>query len=361
MPACPTSPSPRRPPAPPQRGDAVRPATKPSLQDIWVHRGPAAWLLLPLSLCFRVLQGLRGTLYRWGVFARHRAPVPVIVVGNVVAGGAGKTPVVMALVQHLQARGLRPGVISRGYGRTTRDCREVHPGSLASEVGDETALIQRRCHVPVFVARRRIQAAQALMAKYPDTDVLVSDDGLQHLALHRDVEICVFDERGIGNGWVLPAGPLREPWPRKVDLVLHTGAIAAFAGHHARRRLATHAVRRDGTQVRLSDLRQRALVAVAGIARPERFFTMLRDGGLTLVGSFALPDHYAFLDWKPTLPPDCTLLCTEKDAAKLWLTHPGALAVPLTLDLDAGFLGALEAKLPASLLAKLSSQTPNPT
>lgn len=360
MPACRKSPLPRKPPVPPQGGDAVRPATEPGLQGVWAHRGLGAWLLLPLSLCFRLLQGLRGAMYRWGVFVHHRVPVPVIVVGNVVAGGAGKTPVVMALVQHLQARGLRPGVISRGYGRTTHDCREVLPGSPASEVGDETALIQRRCHVPVFVARQRIQAAQALLAHYPDTDVLVSDDGLQHLALHRDVEICVFDERGVGNGWMLPAGPLREPWPRRVDLVLHTGAVAAFAGHHARRTLAAHALRQDGTEVPLSELREHTLVAVAGIARPEHFFAMLRACGLTLARTFPLPDHYAFLDWKPVLPQDCTLLCTEKDAAKLWLTHPDALAVPLTLELDQVFLSALETKLPATLLAKLSSPNIHP-
>jgi tetraacyldisaccharide 4'-kinase len=279
----------------------------------------------------------------------------VVVVGNVIAGGAGKTPVVMALVQYLRSRGLHPGVISRGYGRSTQDCREVRLNSLADEVGDEALLIRHHCQVPVFVAARRIQAAQALLALHPQTDLLVCDDGLQHLALQRDVEICVFDERGVGNGWLLPAGPLREPWPRPVDLVLHTGATAAFAGYQAQRALDARALRSDGSSLALADLQGRPLVAVAGIAHPEHFFRMLRAMGLTLTQTVALPDHFSFTGWQVTLPQDGLLLCTQKDAVKLWRTHPEALAVPLTLELEPAFLQALEALLPPQLRAKLSS------
>jgi tetraacyldisaccharide 4'-kinase len=310
-------------------------------------------LLRPISWCYQLLLELRRALYRWGAFKTHSAPVPVIVVGNVIAGGAGKTPVVIALVQHLLARGLQPGVISRGYGRNTHDCREVSALSLPSEVGDEAQLIQRRLQVPVFVAAQRIQAARALLAGYPQTEVLVCDDGLQHLALKRDIDICVFDERGTGNGWVLPAGPLREPWPRKVDLVLHTGSVAAFAGYRANRQLAQHALRRDGSKVPLLSLRGKSLVAVAGIANPQNFFTMLRLQELQLVQTIALPDHFSFKDWHVSLRPDETLLCTEKDAAKLWPSQPAALAVPLELELESAFLSALEAKLPTLLKAKL--------
>ncbi len=327
-----------------------------AVQLIWIRRGPLARLLLPISWCFRLLLSLRRTLYRWGVFRSHRAQVPVIVVGNVIAGGAGKTPVVMALVQHLQAVGLHPGVISRGYGRSTNGCREVHEHSLPSEVGDEAQLIQRRCQVPVFVAAKRLQAAQALLAQHPQTDVLLCDDGLQHLALQRDIDICVFDERGVGNGWVLPSGPLREPWPRKVDLVLHTGAIAAFAGYQARRELAPYALRQDGSRISLSELRTKRLVAVAGIAHPQNFFAMLRGSGLTLLQPIALPDHYSFDGWQVSLQPLDTLVCTEKDATKLWRTHATALAVPLALELEPAFLSALDALLPAHLRAKLSSR-----
>ena len=324
-------------------------------QFVWTRRGPLAWMLLPISWCFLMLLTLRRTLYRWGVFTSRRAQVPVIVVGNVIAGGAGKTPVVMALVQHLRAVGMQPGVISRGYGRSSKDCREVQEHSPASEVGDEAQLVRRKCRVPVFVAAKRIQAARALLARYPKTDVLLCDDGLQHLALDRDIDICVFDERGIGNGWVLPAGPLREPWPRKVDLVLHTGTVAAFAGYPARRELAPYALHQDGSKVALSSLCGKRLVAVAGIANPQNFFAMLRASDLTLVQTIALPDHYSFDGWSASLQPHDTMVCTEKDAAKLWRSHPAALAVPLTLELDQAFLSALDGMLPASLKAKLSS------
>ena len=323
------------------------------VQFIWTRQGLFAWLLRPISWCYQLLLEWRRTLYRWGVFKTYSVPVPMIVVGNVIAGGAGKTPVVLALVQHLLARGLQPGVISRGYGRSTHDCREVTALSLTSEVGDEAQLIQHRSQVPVFVAAQRIQAAQALLTGYPQTDVLVCDDGLQHLALKRDIDICVFDERGVGNAWVLPAGPLREPWPRTVDLVLHTGSIAAFAGYRAHRQLAQHALRQDGSKVPLLGLRGKPLIALAGIANPQNFFTMLRAQGLQLVQTIALPDHFSFNDWRVSLRLGETLLCTEKDAAKLWLSQPTALAVPLELELESAFLSALEAKLPALFKAKL--------
>lgn len=180
--------------------EASQPALQRVLMQAWRQRGVLAWLLWPLSVLLGLLVRLRQGLYLSGFLARQRVPVPVIVVGNVVAGGAGKTPVVMALTRHLQARGLHPGVISRGHGRHTRDCREVHADSPALEVGDEPALIKRSTRVPVFVAARRIDAARALLARYPQTDVLLSDDGLQHYALARDIEVCVFDNRGVGNG-----------------------------------------------------------------------------------------------------------------------------------------------------------------
>jgi tetraacyldisaccharide 4'-kinase len=240
------------------------------------------------------------------------------------------------------------------------DCREVRLSSLADEVGDEALLIHHHCQVPVVVAARRIQAARALLAQHPQTDVLVCDDGLQHLALHRDIEICVFDERGLGNGWLLPAGPLREPWPRGVDLVLHTGATAAFAGFRARRELDTVALRSDGSRLALSTLRGQTLVAVAGIAHPENFFQMLRAAGLSLSQTVALPDHYSFADWHYPMRRGDLLLCTQKDAVKLWRTHPEALAIPLSLTLEPAFIQALVALLPKSLGAKLSSTQHTP-
>jgi len=343
-----------------------RPTAEHTLVKAWTHRGGLAWLLWPVSLLFASLVRLRHLLYRTGVFNARRVGVPVIVVGNVVAGGSGKTPVVMAVVRHLQARGLNPGVVSRGYGRSTTDCREVLPDSPASEVGDEPALLKRTlsdgaAQTPVFVAGDRFDAANALLAHYPLTDVIVCDDGLQHLALHRDINICVFDDRGVGNGFLLPAGPLREPWPRPVDLVLHSGGHPAFAGgYRARRALADHALTSEGIPLPLdglaksSSLEHQPLLAVAAVAHPEAFFAMLRARGLRLAATVALPDHYSFDSWSRPSDKGYTLICTQKDAVKLWQAQPDALAVPLVFTPEPAFLQALD-QLLDKLPEKLSS------
>lgn len=349
-------PGPPRPPSAPT--SAARWATR--LPAIWQKRGAAACALWPLSLLYGALVLLRRKLYQAGWFKSEHPGRPVIVVGNVIAGGAGKTPVVIALVRHLQSVGRHPGVISRGYGRSSSDdCLPVAPDSPASLVGDEPALIARSCGVPVFVAARRTTAARALIAAHPHTDVLVCDDGLQHLALARDLEVCIFNARGIGNGFLLPAGPLREPWPRTVDFMLYPDdagpavsslaatAVAAGARVHGMcRRLASYALRQDGTQVPLQDLRGLPLHAVAAIARPEDFFAMLRAEALQLEHTEALPDHFNFEDWERSPPSGTLLLCTEKDAVKLWPRHPDALAVPLELRLPPSFFAELDALVP---------------
>jgi len=332
------------------------------LTRAWTHRGWLAWLLWPISLLYGVLVKLRRSLYQAGIFKSERVPVPVIVVGNVVAGGAGKTPVVMMLVRHLQARGLQVGVISRGYGRQTHDCREVCSDSAIADVGDEPALIQRSTTAPVFVASRRADAARALLARYPQMQIIVCDDGLQHLGLQRDLEICVFDERGVGNGFLLPAGPLREPWPRAVDLVLHTGTPPAFAGFCAQRTLSRYAIKADGSQQALGDLAgpaclcNKPLLALAAIAKPEDFFAMLRAQGLTLTRTLALPDHYDFDSWLRNDYEGYTLICTEKDAVKLRPLEPDALAVPLLVTPEPAFLAQLDARLD-----RLLQTAPSPT
>lgn len=276
--------------------------------------------------------------------------MPVIVVGNVVTGGAGKTPVVIALVQHLQSQGLQVGVVSRGYGRTATDCREVLPASAIEDVGDEPALIRRKTSARVFVARSRLEAVRSLIKFHPETQIIVSDDGLQHLALLRDIEICIFDDRGVGNGFLQPAGPLREPWPRPVDLVLHTGSRPALAGFSARRALTSYALRADGAQVALAELLEPAckpLLAVAAIAKPDDFFGMLRASGLHLTRTLSLPDHFDFAAWPAHEYREYTVLCTEKDAIKLWLRDPTALAVPLACSLPPDFLARLDRLLAA--------------
>jgi len=329
-----------------------------ALQRAWKRRGPLAITLLPLALLYGLLAALRRWLYTGGWLQTTRLPVPVIVVGNVVVGGAGKTPVVAALVEHLQACGLRPGVISRGHGRRSRDCREVRAHDTADAVGDEPLLLASKSRAPVFVAARRVDAARALLARYPDTQVLVSDDGLQHLAMARDIEICVFDERGTGNGWLLPAGPLRERWPRRADLVVRPPGAIGLDGFTLGRALAPHAVQADGTRRALADFTvEPQLVAVAGIARPEAFFAMLEAAGLVLRRRIALTDHHDF-DTRPVplSPHDC-VLCTEKDAVKLWRRAPQAWAVPLALEIEPAFWRAFDGLLGAKLSSRDGSQT----
>lgn len=342
------------------RAAAHQSAWQNTLTQAWTQRGWLAWLLWPFSLVYGVLVALRRALYRLGIFQSERVPVPVIVVGNVVAGGAGKTPVVMLLMRHLQARGLQVGVISRGYGRQSRDCREVGTDSAITDVGDEPALIQRSTAAPVFVARRRVDAARALLARHPQTQLIVCDDGLQHLRLKRNLEICVFDERGVGNGFLLPAGPLREPWPRNVELVLQTGApsaaaavarIAASASFTAQRTLSAYALKADGSEQALADLAgpaclcRKPLLALAAIAKPDDFFAMLRAQGLSLARTLALPDHYDFRSWLRNDYEGYTVICTEKDALKLWPLEPDALAVPLILTPEPAFLARFDALL----------------
>ena len=351
-----------------------------TLQNAWTRRGPLACLLWPLAQLHAGAVVLRRWLYQQGILKSWRADVPVIVIGNVVAGGAGKTPLVMALVQHLQAAGRQPGVVSRGYGRqgdNTDSCLEVLPQLPANLCGDEPLLIRQRTGAPVFVARRRIDAVRALLAAHPQTDLIICDDGLQHHTLQRDLNIAVFDERGVGNGWLLPAGPLREAWPptdrpkqrsgpqsvAPIDLLLHTGQTAAFAGFQSRRALADNAIAADGTLVPLDSLKGEALVAVAAIASPEAFFSMLHQRGLTLTHCIPLPDHDK-LDAAPLWQADqqgLRVLCTEKDAVKLFARYPDAgqqlLAVPLIFTPEPGFMQAFDARLNA--LLPRTSQLPS--
>jgi len=319
-----------------------------TLPRLWLQRGPKVWPLLPLAWLYGALVGLRRLAFARGWLASGHPGVPVVVVGNVVAGGAGKTPTTLALVQHLRARGLQVGVVSRGYGRQDGGVREVQADSQAQEVGDEPLLIAQRTGVPVWVGASRLQAARALRQAHPEVQLLVCDDGLQHLALQRDLEICVMDERGAGNGWLLPAGPLREPWPRAVDLLLYTDGrtlpTVRANTFSARRTLAAEAVNGHGERRAMAHWQGQRVDAVAGLARPEAFFDMLRAQGVQLAHTEALPDHADFAHWRlPTTGH--ALLCTEKDAVKLWRQHPQAWAVPLVLAPEAGFLGAIDAWL----------------
>ncbi len=331
----------------------------------WRKRGLAASLLWPLSLVYRLLSGVHRGLYRFGVFKAQRCAVPVIVVGNVVAGGAGKTPLVIALARHFKRQGLMVGVVSRGYGRQSKNCLEVVEKTPISDSGDEPALILRAQAAPVFVANKRINAVEALLAKYPATQLIISDDGLQHHALARDIDITVFDDRGVGNGWLLPAGPLRQPYtvgqPGQ-GLVLHTGQLPAFQGFVSSRRLADYALNAKGEQVGLGSLKGRTLTALAGIANPDAFFDMLKARDLQVTQTISLPDHFDFSDYVWPVAADAIVLCTEKDAVKLFKLPQwkgvNLLAVPLEFSPEPAFLAAVDALL-APLLPK-TSELPSP-
>jgi tetraacyldisaccharide 4'-kinase len=341
-----------------------------ALTQAWIKQG--GWsgnaltcLLWPVSLIFRTLIACRWHLYKMGAFKQQTLSVPVIVVGNVMAGGVGKTPIVIALVQHLQAKGWRVGVLSRGYGRRTSrsdtpSTCEVTPTSFAQDVGDEPLLISRRCQVPVWVGSNRVLAGKSLLQQHPDVQVLVCDDGLQHWALGRDIEICVFDERGIGNGQLLPAGPLREPWPRKFlnshaqSWTIKTADQAKQDEYVVHRQLANFAVQANGTKRLLASWGSAPVQALAGIAKPNVFFAMLREQGLNIQHEQTLADH-ADLREIQISPQWGDVFCTEKDAVKLWDQHPDAWAVPLETQLPETLLAGIDQALTRVQHAKLSS------
>lgn len=332
------------------------------LRKAWLSRRWPARLLLPIAWIYGLAVSSRLYLYRIGVFKSERFPVTVVVVGNVVVGGAGKTPLVIALAKHFQAQGHHVGVVSRGYGRSGNKTLEVRMDTAIDVSGDEPALIKRALAAPVFVANQRADAVRALLAAYPDTSVVLCDDGLQHYALQRDIEITAFDDRGLGNGWLLPAGPLREPWPERlrcgIDFVLHTGQMPAFEGFSSKRRLADYAIDASGHRIALASLIKASVTAVAAIAEPESFFNMLRQRGITPQKTIALPDHHDFSEFDLSSLVGQTVLCTEKDAVKLFSRPDSAtarlLAVPLEFSPEPAFLDALDARL-----TQVNSQLPS--
>ena len=362
-----------------QSKESIADKLKIDLQSAWYKRGLLSFListlLWPLSQVYKFLELTHRKLYQTGILKAHKVSVPVVVIGNIVAGGGGKTPTVIALVQHLQAQGVQVGVISRGYGRSSTECLEVKADSKISDIGDEPAIILLACNAIVFVANSRFEAASALLKTYPDTQVIISDDGLQHHALQHDIAITVFDDRGLGNGLLLPAGPLRESAVKTINsLVLHTGNQAvkltntAAPQFTARRALASYALSVDRSKVHLSELKEKKnLLALAGIANPEAFFDMLRGTGLNLAQTLSLPDHYDFkYTFDSTLGNEYagyTLICTIKDAVKLWQTHPDALAVPLEFSPEAAFFTAFDSMLKPLLqpLLKQLLKTHSPT
>lgn len=296
--------------------------------EAWVHhmwsgRGPAACLLSPFSLIFRA-----AALLRRRRTVAERLPVPVVVVGNIYVGGTGKTPVTIALVRELAARGWTPGIVSRGFGRETEGVTEVRAGSSAADVGDEPLLIARETGAPVVVGRKRLEAGKKLLELHPEVDVVVSDDGLQHYALGRDVELAVIGARGLGNGWVLPAGPLREP-PSRLDevdaIVLNTPNADTVSSRTPRyvasscfgpcTQLATgETADIDTLAARMREEHLTALAA-AGIAAPGRFFAMVRGHDIECE-ELPLGDHFDFSENPFADRTEDLIFITGKDAVK---------------------------------------------
>lgn len=314
--------------------------------NIWMKRGVAASLLWPLSFLFRLVVTMRRYAYRKGWLKSAQLPVPVIVVGNIFVGGTGKTPLVIWLVEILKKAGFHPGVISRGYGASNNEPVEVLSFSESSKVGDEPLLIARKTQCPLVVCRKRVKAGEFLLRSHPEVDIVVSDDGMQHYALHRDIEIMLFDGRGGGNRWMLPAGPLREPLSRKADFTVVNGRNYPSPGNpifvpdlhlmQLKNDMAEQLADRSCC-LKLKYM-QGKIAAAAGIGNPARFFTSLRANGLSFL-EIPLPDHFDYSSNPFRNVAADVILITEKDAVKcaqieelvkdkrLWV-------VPATVEID---------------------------
>ena len=292
------------------------------LQHHWYRLSPLHLLLFPLSLVFRALAASRRFLYRSGILASVKLPVPVVVVGNISVGGTGKTPLTLWLAKQLIENGWHPGIVSRGYtknGQRINTPHEVSIDDAADQVGDEPLLMAQRALCPVWISRDRPAAALALLQAHPECDIILSDDGLQHYRLRRDVEIVVIDgARRFGNGMLLPAGPLREPVSRlrKVDAIVANGNPAS--AHEFAMSLdgsLFYNLLNPDTVLTASEFTGQRLHAIAGIGHPQRFFTHLEHLGLN-TQHHAFPDHHRYTATDIAFADADAILMTEKDAVK---------------------------------------------
>ncbi len=312
----------------------------------WYRFSWVSALLVPAAAAFGAIVWMRRAAYRVGILRTTRVAAPVVVVGNLVVGGTGKTPLVLWLADALTRRGWRPGIVSRGHGAGATHPRSVPSGGDARVFGDEPLVHAERSGCPVWVGRDRAAAAAALLAAHPECDVIVCDDGLQHYGIARDFEIAVRDDRGAGNGLLLPAGPLREPTSRRVDAWVVNGADAAPEGFPMRlvpagfRRVAS-----PGGEVPLAELLGKRLHAVAGIGNPRRFFAQLESLGLA-PRTHAFPDHHPFAPDDLAFPDCDFVLMTEKDAVKCRaFENHRLLALRVDAEIDARLADLVERRI----------------
>ena len=314
----------------------------------WYRLSALSLVLFPASMVFYLLVRLRRAMYALGILRSAKLRVPVIVVGNLTVGGTGKTPLVLWIADQLQRQGRRPAILCRGYGGSDGGPREVARDDDPARVGDEAVLLALRSGCPVWIGRDRAAAGAQLLERHPECDTIICDDGLQHYSLARDLEIAVEDERGHGNGMLLPAGPLREPAQRPVDAVVinrwlesETNQNRRESGGCATKVFAMHLqpqgffpVHDPSGAVAVTEFSGKRLHAVAGIGNPQRFFALLRHLGLDPV-CHAYPDHHAYGPGDLAFPECDLVLMTEKDAVKC--AHSGrrdlvALRVDARLD-----------------------------
>ena len=316
----------------------------------WVegwYQPPAWWQygLLPLSWIFQILSRLRyGYYYLKGP---TRLPVPVIIVGNISVGGTGKTPLVATIAHFLKKHGWEPGIVTRGVGGNipAHVVTLVTPISCARQVGDEAVLLARQTDCPVSIGRNRPQAGAYLLQYFPEVNILLCDDGLQHYALARDLEIAVIEgQRRLGNGWCLPAGPLRENPRRlkKVDFIVTNNGPTLEKEWPMQVKLGEWLYQVDYPEQKkpLQQLAGKKVHAVAAIGYPEKFFTMLRNRGIDVI-EHAFEDHYQFLEKDLTFDDDLPIVMTEKDAVKCHMLLPKGWYIPLEVTLSPFFMSNL--------------------
>ncbi|MGD8938195.1 MAG: tetraacyldisaccharide 4'-kinase [Gammaproteobacteria bacterium] len=312
-----------------------------SIDKLWYEPNPLSVLLLPLAWLFCLIAILRRFFYRSNIFKAEKLPVPVIVVGNITVGGTGKTPLVVAIIEHLKKQGFNPGIVSRGYGgKAVSWPQTVTENSDPAQVGDEAVLLARRCQCPMSVGPNRPQAARALLDKH-SCNVIISDDGLQHYALHRNIEVVVLDgTRRLGNNRCLPAGPLREPAQRLVeaDYVVANGMaqrneIEMILHMQAARNLKDSKITQE-----LSELANKSVHAVAGIGNPQRFFSQLKSMRINVI-EHAFKDHHPYSKNDIQFNDELPVLMTEKDAVKcLPFAQDNHWYVPVAVEVNKKFL-----------------------